>query len=143
MFMQGSCDYLLLSVGPCSVIDIATDLRNHYLNLVVEMAHEGGKAFFVVWQKEMSMASSAGPIYSPRLLVSSSDGGEPQLEFHVFFHSICKEAYTPEVADAYLQSMLPGSGYAVCPGIPRYPTGVRFKPKKYQQWKLPFVHHAP
>ena len=94
--MQGSRDYLLLSVGPCSVTGIGTDLRNRYPNLVVEMADEGSKAFFIVRQKGMSMASSAGPIYNPCLLVSSlvssSDGGEPELEFQVFFQLICKEA---------------------------------------------------
>lgn len=72
----------------------------------------------------MSIASSAGPIYNPRLPVSNSLDGEPQLEFQVFFCSICKEASTPEVADAHLRSMLPGSGYTLCPGIPSFCTEV-------------------
>ena len=37
--------------------------------------------------------------------------------------------------------MLPASGYTVCPGIPSFPAEVRFKPKKYWEWKLPFVRH--
>ena len=86
----------------------------------------------------VSTAGSAGLIYNPRLLISNC---EPQLEFQVFFRSICKEAYTPEVADAHLRSMLPGSGYTVCPGIPSFPTEVYFKPKKYREWKSPFVQH--
>ncbi|MCG8623782.1 MAG: hypothetical protein MJE68_17545 [Proteobacteria bacterium] len=118
--------------------DIAIDLRNRYPNLIVEMTHEVSKVSLIVRQKEMSMVSSVGPIHNPHLLVSSSVGGEPQLEFQVFFLLVCKEAYTSVVADAYLQSMLPGSGYAVCPG---FPTEVSFKPKKYREWKLPFVRH--
>lgn len=50
------------------------------------------------------------------------------LSFKCFF-SICKEVYTPEAADAHLQSMLPGSGYTVCPGIPSFPPEVILSPK--------------
>ena len=89
----------------------------------------------------MNTQCSAGAIYNPRLVSSDDTLDEPQLEFQVFFRSICKEAYTPEVANTYLQSLLPGSGYALCSGIPSFPTEVRFKPKKYREWTSPFVRH--
>ena len=64
-----------------------------------------------------------------------------QLEFQVFFRSVAKVAYTSKIANNYLQSMLPKSGYIVCLGIPSLPSSVCFKPKHYRKWELPFVRH--
>lgn len=132
---------LLVILVVSRLTDIATDIRTRYQDHVVETAGDGNKTFIVVKQKEMNTQCSAGPIYNPHLVISDDTLDEPQLEFQVFFRSICKEAYTPEVANTYLQSLLPGLGYALCPGIPSFPTEVRFKPKKYREWTSPFVRH--
>ena len=88
----------------------------------------------------MSTACSAGPVYNPRLLISDDGMEKPQLEFQVFFRSICSEPYSSEAAEVHLKSLLPASGYTVCPGIPNFPAEVHFQPKKYREWKSPFVH---
>ena len=82
---------------------IAHDIRSRYPDLVVETCGDGNKVSVIVHQREMSTTCSAGPIYKPRLLISQNSLSQPQLEFQVFFHSVCKEAYTPEVADTHLR----------------------------------------
>ena len=82
-----------LSVDP-RLTNTDTDIHNQYPNLVLEVIQNNKKdQVYLIWQKDLSIASSAWPIYNPHLLVSSRVGGEPQLEFQVFFHSICTETY--------------------------------------------------
>ena len=95
--------------------------------------------YVVVMQKEPTIYPNAGPIYNPRLLVTLAVGlDEYHVKFQVFFKSICCKKYDTEAVDQHLQTMKPGSGYTVCPGIPNLPGEIRFKPKKYREWTLPF-----
>ena len=123
------------------VLDIEKDIHARYPCLVVETAVDGNKTVLIIRQKEMNSACSAGPVYNPRLLISDVGVDEPHFEFQVFCHVVFTGPYTPVAVHSYLQSMLPGSGYTVCPGIPNLAPEIRFKPKKYRQWKLPFVRH--
>ena len=39
---------------------------------------------------------------------------------------------------SYLRSLLPDSGYVICPGISNYPFNLRFKTKHLHEWGEPF-----
>ena len=80
-------------------------------------------------RKGLTIVSTAGPLYNPRLLVNLSSGAtELRLVFQVFFKSIRDDQFSNEVLDQHLKTNL---DFFVCPGIPSLPCEVRFKPKKY------------
>ena len=120
------------------ITDIIDDIKLRYADLVVEQARCEDNVFIVVRQKALSTKSNVGPIYNPRIVILYDGATEPKLEFQGFFKAIVK---MQAAADQYLSSLLPGSGYTVCSGIPAIPEEVRFSPKKYRAWTSPFVRH--
>lgn len=123
-----------------AAISIIEDIRSSYPELVVESVVDE-KSFVVVRQSDMNTTCSAGPIYNPRMVISVDGQCHPQMEFQVFFRTVFKGAYTRQAATPHLESMQRESGYSVCPGIPEYPSEVRFKSKNYREWQLPFKRH--
>ena len=117
-----------------SIADIAKDIHSRYPDFSVVDVSSDKQGYVVVMQKELSIYPNAGPIYNPRLLVTSAVGlDEYRVELQVFFKSICCEKYDIEAVNPYLQTMKPGSGYIVCPGVPNLPGEICFKPKKYRE----------
>ena len=89
------------------------------------------KSFAVVHQSDMNTICSAGPICSPRMVISVDDQCHAHMEFQVIFRTVFKEAYSHQAADLHLESMLRESGYSVCPECP---SEVCFKSKNYWEW---------
>ena len=89
------------------------------------------KSFAVVHQSDMNTICSAGPICSPRMVISVDDQCHAHMEFQVIFRTVFKEAYSRQAADLHLESMLRESGYSVCPECP---SEVCFKSKNYWEW---------
>ena len=130
---------LFLNLVAFPEVDIAKDICAGYPDLSVVTMPNG---CVLVTKKTPVMDPTAGPIYNPRLLITSSlDLNEHYIDFQVFFKSIFHESYTTEAVDKYLQTMKTESGYVICPGIPNLPNEIGFKPKKYREWSIPFVRH--
>ena len=120
-------------------VDIGSDICARYPDLLTNTTPNG---CVLVTKKTPVMDPTAGPIYNPRLLITPSlHLTEYYLEFQVFFKRIFHESYTMEAVDKFLQTMKTKSGYVICPGIPKLPGEIGYKPKKYREWSIPFARH--
>ena len=59
-------------------------------------------------------------------------------KWQIFFHTVAGGDCTFEVVQPFLDQLLAGSGYVVCPGITEYPSVICFKTKKLRERGLPF-----
>ena len=118
------------------------DICTRYPDLSVLCIAIDSLHYVVVTKKEPAINPIAGPISNPRLITASAiNQNDIHLDFQVFFKNIYLETHTIEAAEQYLKTLEIGSGYVICPGIPNLPSEIGFKPKKYREWLLPFVHH--
>lgn len=94
---------LFLNLVAFPEVDIAKDICAGYPDLSVVTMPNG---CVLVTKKTPVMDPTAGPIYNPRLLITSSlDLNKHYIDFQVFFKSIFHGSYTTEAIDKYLQTM--------------------------------------
>lgn len=68
------------------------------------------------------------PTYNPHLVLTLADR-DVIYDFRALSQSINKGLFSWEMIEAHLDSILPYSGYELCPGIKQYLTAVHFESK--------------
>lgn len=78
--------------------------------------------------------------YDPYMVLTVEDGCIT-FDFKAFNQSIMKDTFNWEKVEAQLNSLLPFSGYVLCPGLKEYPSVIHFESKNYMHILCPHERH--
>ena len=98
-------------------------------------------AWVVIHRSEMVITSpSYPPTYDP-FLVLTMENGSVTYDFRTSVQSMEKGLFSWVKVNAQLASLLPYSGYELCPGLREYPAEVHFESKHYVHITTPYDRH--
>ena len=120
---------------------IVSTLRATYPRLNINYVPGINSAWVVVHCSEMVISS---PIYPPTydpFLVLTLENGNVTYDFRTSVQSIDKGLFSWIKIKAQLDSLLPYSGFELCPGLKAYPAAVRFESKHYVHITTPYDRH--
>ena len=136
----GSFKFILLTSACCMhwlpvhvgvLEDIVATLCGKYPQLKINYVPTIGSVWVVIHRPDMALCSpDHPPTYDPHLVFTLADG-DVTYDFRALSQSISKGQFSWETIEAHLNSLLPYSGYALCPGIKQYPNAVHFQSKHY------------
>ena len=97
--------------------DIMTTLRERYPQLTINYVTTlNGSAWAVIHRQGMVLYSSTDPpTYDPHLVLKLADGNIT-FDFRAFSQSIDSGPFSWQTIEEYLNTLLPNSSYALCPG---------------------------
>lgn len=99
-----------------SVDDIMTTLRERYPQLTINYVTSNESAWAVIHRQGMVLYSSADPpTYDPHLVLKFADGNVT-FDFRAFSQSIDNGVFSWETIEECLNTLLPNSSNALCPG---------------------------
>lgn len=123
--------------------EFLTNTKHCYPSLTVTL-HEGSEGFSALIEGLATTSSpleSKLPTHNPRMIVHTCS--ENPCNFHYKFEAHFVLLYqgltTDAQFDVLIQSLLPGSNYRLCPGIPeQVRERVNFECKSARKWGFPF-----
>ena len=130
-----------LSVCAAVLEDIVDKLRGKYPHLTINYVPATVSAWVVIHRPDMAVYSSdRPPVYDPHLVLTVVDGNV-LYDFRALSQSITKGLFSWELIESHLNSLLPCSAYALCPGVKEYPSTVHFESKRYVHIVTPYERH--
>lgn len=121
--------------------DIVATLRGKYPQLIMNYVPVTASAWVVIHHPSMALCSpDHPPTYNPQLVLMLADG-DVRYDLRALSQSINEGLFSWETIEAHLTSLLPYSGYALCPGIEQYLNVVHFESKHYVHIITPYERH--
>ena len=109
--------------------------------LEVKEATESINYYMSISQNGLHILQSVGLVRTPTIEVSFSCSSEIISVTYLFqvFHSIVEyNSFCIDAIDRRLTTMLPTSGYVICPGLANYPDNLHIDIKGVKKWAYPF-----
>ena len=121
--------------------EIASTIREKYPLLNVNYVPRNGSAWVVIHQSQMAITSpDHPPTYDPFMVLTLVDGCVT-FDFKVFNQSVQNGTFSWDKVEILLNTLLPYSGYVLCPGLKEYPAAVHFESKHYVHISCPHERH--
>ncbi len=135
-----------VSLPPPSLVTLSFDclvtrIRSQYPALATNVANDVQSRWVIIQQHAYTTGPLHTPVHNPRMVVQMQrESEELTFQFEVHYGiALHTGTVTDGLFDELLQSLLPGSGYRVCPGLPDdVCTQLTFESKNARKWGFPF-----
>ena len=128
----------------CSLIafnGFIKSLATKFPQLTMQLVATADKKWALVQGKIDLDSLSQSPFHNPRMIVTCENDGDFSYSFEANFVSI-HHGQLPRDKECFnklIASLLPGSGYSLCKGLPsELSTAMAFDTKKIRKWGFPF-----
>ncbi len=134
---------VLVPVAVATPFDhLITGIKLQFPLLVTSVFSDTTNRWAIVHQAGMSMSSPLGtPVHNPRMIIQTSRvfPSEITYKFEVHFVQLSSGSISEGKFHELLQTLLPRSGYSLCPGLPETVVSrLDFESKATRRWGYPF-----
>ncbi len=129
------------TVTPKPTFDrIVNDIRHEYPDLTANVVSDATARWAIIQQNVYTQGPLQTPVHNPRIVVKEVSHEEATFTFEVHCGiELHRGSVSDTLFDMLLGTLLPGSGYELCPGLPSDVCAqLTFECKSARKWGFPF-----